>query len=452
MMLNQNTTQLKSKSLLHRFTNSCIHLFERYLPDPLVVVVILTVIVLTAGIVLEGQSPSAMLEYWMGGFWKLHTFAMQMILVLVAGHIVATTPFFMRLVGMIAGKAKTPGQAIVLVTLVSLLASWVNWGIGLVVGAILSKALAKQVKGVDYRLLIASAYSGFLLWHAGLSGSVPLSLATDGHPVEALTGVIPTTSTLFSTFNLVLVAVLLFAIPLTNYLLMKQIDQPFELEEKDRPLEQAAQVNRQAMTPAERLEHANWPSTLICLLGFAALVVYVANGGGLNLNIVIFVLLFAGIALHKNLHSFLAHLNQAVRGASGVIIQFPFYAGVMGMMSQSGLASDLAQFFVNISNADTLPLWGFLSAGLINLFIPSGGGQWAVQGPVLMEAAQVLNADMARVAMAFAWGDSWTNMLQPFWALPALAIAGLKARDIMGYCAIVLLVSGGLIGLMLLLI
>lgn len=437
------------RTLFSGFTNTLTRIFDRYLPDPLVIVILLTVAVMLGCVVFRDNSPSDLLSYWMDGFWNLHGFAMQMVLILVAGFVMATTPLFKFLVVYIAGAARTPGRAIVTVTLISLLASWLSWGIGLVVGAVLAKELARRVPGVDYRLLISSAYSGFLIWHAGLSGSVPLSLATPGNFLEDRVGLIPTTLTLFSGLNIALIIAMFIFLPLTNYLLMKTSTPiPFNNHEDSH---KTKTTKSNTLRPAERLEHARWPALLISLIGISAVALYTYNGGGLNLNITIFTLIFLSIGLHKNLSSFLEQINEAVKGASGIIIQFPFYAGLMGIMAQSGLASDLAQGFVDISTEATLPLWSFLSAGLINMFIPSGGGQWAVQGPIIMEAAQALNADIPKVAMAFAWGDSWTNMLQPFWALPALAIAGLKAKDIMGYCAVILLVSGIIISLALLL-
>ena len=186
----------------------------------------------------------------------------------------------------------------------------------------------------------------------------------------------------------------------------------------------------------------------IGIMGLVFAVYYFAvKGGGLNLNIVNFIFLMLGIALHGRPSRFLEAVGDAARGSSGIIIQFPFYAGIMGMMMGSGLAASLSSMFVAISTETTLPLFTFLSAGIVNVFVPSGGGQWAVQAPVMIPAALELNVDLARISMAVAWGDAWTNMIQPFWALPALAIAGLRAKDIMGYCLIVLVVSGVVIGL-----
>ena len=183
-------------------------------------------------------------------------------------------------------------------------------------------------------------------------------------------------------------------------------------------------------------------------LGVAFVAYYfVQNGFALNLDLVNFMFLFMGILFHGTPRNFLLAVQNAVKGASGIIIQFPFYAGIMGMMTASGLAVMMSEAFVSISTPQTFPLFAFLSAGIVNFFVPSGGGQWAVQAPIMLDAAQTLGTDPARVAVAVAWGDAWTNMIQPFWALPALAIAGLKAKDIMGFCLIVLFVSGIVIGL-----
>jgi len=195
-------------------------------------------------------------------------------------------------------------------------------------------------------------------------------------------------------------------------------------------------------TPAERMEASPILMYLVGGAGLIWLAQYAASLGGLNLNVVNFLFLFVGIVLHGSARSLLGALDEAVRGGAGIVLQFPFYAGIMAIMTNSGLAATMSEWFVSISTAQTLPFWSFISAGIVNIFVPSGGGQWAVQAPIMLPAAQALNADMTKVVMAVAWGDAWTNMLQPFWALPMLGIAGLKPRDIMGFCVVVLLFSG----------
>ena len=428
-------------------TRGCVRVFDRYLPDPLILVLIITLIVFAAGMIFQGHGPVAMLGFWQDGFWNLLSFAMQMALMLVTGFTVAKTPLFMNLVSRIATVARTPIRAVIMVAFVSLIVTWFNWGIGLVVGAILAREMARRVDGVDYRLLVASAYAGFIIWHAGLSAAAPLVVATPGHFLEEQIGIVATGETIFSPLNLIICLVVLVLMPLVCSLMMRGIKDPVTVKAEQLADESASATAADEETrPAERLEQSKWLAWISAALGFAAVITYAVGGGGLNLNIVIFVLIFLGLALHGSPKRYLETLDEAVRGVAGVLIQFPFYAGIMGMMKASGLAALMASGFVSISSAHTLPLVSFLSAGFINIFIPSGGGQWAVQGPILMEAAQSLNADIGDVITGFAWGDAWTNMIQPFWALPALAIAGLKARDIMGFCVVIMLVTGVAIG------
>ncbi|WP_119679355.1 short-chain fatty acid transporter [Indioceanicola profundi] len=427
-------------------TRSSTKLTERYLPDPFVLVLLLTAVVFLAGLAFEQQSPVAMARHWGDGFWKLLEFSMQMLLVLVTGFVLASTPVFRRILATLAGLAKSPGQAIILVSVVSLAASWINWGFGLVIGALFARQLARVVK-VDYRLLIASAYSGFVIWHGGISGSVPLVIATEGHFTQNLIGVIPTSETIFASYNLIICLALLVLVPLTNRMMMGHGANPIHVDPA-KLQEPEPEVPTVMERPADYLEHSRIVSLVIGVLGLGYLAIYfVEKGFALNLNIVNFTFLFLGIILHGTPFRFLHSLQEAIKGAAGIVVQFPFYAGIMGMMVGSGLAQDLSAWFVSISTADTLPLFTFWSAGLLNILIPSGGGQWAVQSQVMLPAAIELQADLARTSMAIAWGDAWTNMIQPFWALPALAIAGLRAKDIMGYCLIILLVSGVVISL-----
>ncbi|KYG58460.1 short-chain fatty acid transporter [Planococcus maritimus] len=429
-----------------RFSNN---LMERYLPDPFLFVIILTVVVFGLGLGLTDSSPVQMVAFWGEGFWALLAFSMQMVLVLVTGFVLASSPIFKKGLGKLASFAKSPGSAILWVTIVSLAASWINWGFGLVIGALFAKELAKRVENVDYRLLIASAYSGFLIWHAGFSGSIPLSIATEGHPFVDAIGIIPTSETIFSSYNLIIIAALVIIVPLLNRLMMPKKEDAVTVDPQvlvDPPVEDVPSKGN--MTPAERLENSWILSMVIGALGIAFIIYYFVNNGfALTLDLVNFMFLFLGILFHGTPSKYLSAVQEAVKGAGAIIVQFPFYAGIMGMMTASGLAAVISEAFVSISTADTFPLFAFLSAGLVNFFVPSGGGQWAVQAPIMLEAAEMLGSEPAKVAMAVAWGDAWTNMIQPFWALPALAIAGLKAKDIMGFCVIVLVVSGVVIGL-----
>ncbi|MEC8230489.1 MAG: TIGR00366 family protein [Pseudomonadota bacterium] len=432
--------------MLNRASKPFVKLVERYLPDPFIFVLILTLVTFIAAVIVEQQSPVTVIEQWGSGIWGLLTFSMQMLLVLVTGFMLANTPLMKALLSRLAMLGNTPGKAIVLVTIVSLTASWINWGFGLVVGALFAKALARNTR-VDYRLLVASAYSGFVVWHGGLAGSVPLTIATEGHFAQAQIGVISTSETIFSAFNLSLLTILFVVIPLVNRLMLPtEHDSVFVDTDKLSETQAPVTTNQR---PADKLETSRALSLLVGALGLFYLVSYFIKEGGLNLNIVNMLFLFLAIVLHGTPRSLLHSLQQAVQGGSGIIIQFPFYAGIMAVMVQSGLAQSMSQWLISMASADSLPVWSFISAGIVNIFVPSGGGQWAVQAPVVLPAAMELGADVSRVAMAVAWGDAWTNLIQPFWALPVLAIAGLKAKDIMGFCLLQLVITGVIIGLVL---
>ena len=161
----------------------------------------------------------------------------------------------------------------------------------------------------------------------------------------------------------------------------------------------------------------------------------------INPNYINLVLLALGIALHGSFHKFLKGVDQAIGGASGILIQFPLYFGIMGIMKYSGMVNLFSDFFVQISNEVTFPIFTFISAGIVNVFVPSGGGQWGVQGPIIIEAASQLNVPYWKAVMALAYGDQITNMLQPFWALPLLGITGLKAKEILPYTLFLLLIG-----------
>ena len=442
----------EKKGLFKKFTSGCVYLMQRYLPDPFIFCALLTFIVFIGALFLTKSTPLDVIKYWSGGFWSLLAFSMQMALVLVTGHAMASSKFFKNILSNFASKIKGPRQAIIIVSVVSAIACVLNWGFGLVIGAIFAKEIAKKVKGVDYRLLIASAYTGFLVWHGGFSGSIPLQLASGGEALVkqtagAVTEAIPTSMTLFSPLNIFLVVGLLFILPLINVAMFPAKDEIVEVDVRllEEPVSEEKEFSQ--MTPAEKLENSRAISMLLSVMGLVYIIYYFKTKGfSLNLNIVNIIFMFLGIFLHGTPRRYLNAMYEAVKGSSGILLQFPFYAGIMGIMTGvdaegNSLAILMSNFFVNISTPRTFPVFSFISAGLVNFFVPSGGGQWAVQAPIVMPAGKEIGVSVAKSALAISWGDAWTNMIQPFWALPALGIAGLGAKDIMGYCLIVTIVS-----------
>lgn len=432
--------------MLKKISRFFVNLVQKYLPDPFIFAVILTFIVFFMGMFIAGNSALEMVNHWGEGFWNLLAFAMQMSLILVTGHALANSNLFKKILVKIAKIPNGPGQAIALTTFIAAIACWINWGFGLVIGALLAKEMARQVESIDYPLLIASAYSGFIVWHAGLAGSVPLTVATEGNFSQEIIGsLIPISETIFSPLNIILSLVVIITIPIVNKFMLPDKEDRIIVDKdllNDTVEENDDLVNSQTEFFADKIETSPILSYLVGLLGATYIITYFMGGGGLNLNIVIFIFFTLGIILHKTPRRYLAAFNEAVKGAGGIILQFPLYAGIMGMMVGSGLATIISQWFVSFSTANTFPVFSFLSAGLVNFFVPSGGGQWAVQAPVMIPAGAELGVPAYKTAMAVAWGDAWTNMIQPFWALPALGIAGLGARDIMGYCIVILIWVG----------
>lgn len=446
------------KKIFNKMTKFSVGIMQKYLPDPFIFAIILTFIVFVMALFVTQSSPLAIIEAWSKGLWSLLSFSMQMALVLVTGTILATAPAFKKILGKIASIPKNKIQAIVVVNFISLIACFINWGFGLVIGAILAKEVVKKVKTVDYPLLIAAAYSGFVVWHAGLSGSIPLKLASGGNLLAqtggALSEAVPTNMTIFSTMNIVIFAIILFTVP---FLLgsMNPNEKDTKLVSLDllNDEQPKAELDVKTITPAQKLENSVAINYMLGAMGYVYIFSYfIKNGFSLNLNIVNYIFLFTAIILHGTPINVVNAVNSAAKSTGGIILQFPFYGGIMGIMTFVGpngtsIAAAMSNFFVNISTQTTFPVFTFFSAGLVNFFVPSGGGQWAVQAPIMMPAGAQLGVSAAKTGMAIAWGDAWTNMIQPFWALPALGIAGLGAKDIMGYCLMVLFYTGVVISL-----
>lgn len=434
----------------------CVRLVQRWLPEPFVFAILLTFVAGVMAMPVCRQTPVEVVEHWGGGVWNLLAFAMQMALVLVCGSALAAAPAVKRGMGALAGVPKTPAGAIALVTVVSALACWLNWGFGLIVGVIFAKEMARRMQGVDYRLLIASAYSGFVVWHAGLSGSIPLTMATPGDALAkatngALSAPVPVSETILDPHNVVMVVLVIVGITVANTLMHPKRDavvvDPSLLKEGD-----DVPVRPDMPTPAQRMEHSRVLAWMMALMFAVYLVVHLGfRGGSLDLNTVILIFLTLGLMLHGTPLAYVRAFGQAASGASGIILQFPFYAGIMGIITGVGasgicLGTVISDACIDVSTPVTYPLLTFLCAAILNLFVPSGGGHWAIQAPIMFTAGADLGVDPGLTGTAIAWGDAWTNLIQPFWALPALAIARLSAKDIMGYCLIDLLVTGLIIG------
>lgn len=462
--------------MFQKIINGCVKMVQRWLPEPFIFAIILTLIAGILAMPICRQTPIEVIENWGGGVWNLLAFAMQMALVLVSGSALASARIVKRGISALASLPKKPAGAIALVTGVSAMACWLNWGFGLIVGVIFAKEIALKMRGVDYRLLIASAYSGFVVWHAGLSGSIPLTMATPGESLTkatngVLTAPVPIGDTILALPNLIMVVVVIIAIVVVNSLMHPQnamqvvsVDPSLLLEENPeaealkesvenemKGFEKGSAPMKRKPTPAERLENSSVLSWIVALMMAGYLVIrLVFRGGTFDLGTIILLFLALGILLHGTPLNYVHAFAKAVSGAAGIILQFPFYAGIMGIITGVGASgicfgTVISDACISISNAQTYPLLTFLCAAVLNMFVPSGGGHWAIQAPIMFSAGANLGVDPGLTGIAIAWGDAWTNLIQPFWALPALAIAKLNAKDIMGFCLIDLVVTGVII-------
>jgi short-chain fatty acids transporter len=418
-------------------------LMRKYLPDPFVFAIGLTLLTVLLAMGIEGQGFPAIAREWGKGFWSLLAFTTQMAVILAMGYVLATAPVTDRFLDRIVGLVQRPRTAIIVATLVGAIGSYLNWGFGLVIGGVIAKKLALKVKGVHYPLIIAGGYSGFTMYGLGLSASIPVLIATPGHPLAKQMGVIPLSETIFSAPMLILSLVIVITLPLLNaWLHPKAGERVVEVDPSIDESSSSAKADDEGRTIAWRLNNSHLLSLLIGLMGVAYVVYYIIDGGTLDLNLINFVILFLGILLLGTPAAYIAKLNEGIKTISGIILQYPFYAGIMAIMAGSGLVNTISKVFVDVATPATLPFWGLVSSFIINFFAPSGGGHWVIQGPFMVEAAKAIGSSVPQTAMSVMLGNAWNDLVQPFWILPALALSKLKLRDVMGYTVIMMVWIG----------
>ena len=482
--------------MLRALSRPLVRFAERWIPDALFFAIALSLVVAVLAFALTDVGPGELILGWGDGLAGLLAFMTQIALVLLLGYTLAHTPAVQKLLYRVAGLPRSPRIAYGFVALVAALAGLLSWGLGLIVGGVMAVEVARAARRrgmrLHYPLLVASGYSGYVLWHMGYSGSGPLAAATPGGIYEDLPGgLVDVSQTTFAPWNLAAIAVGLVLVPAVMMLLAPKgddriVEAPTSLLEHEEAVAGAPGARREgpgAMTsktpgrgptkgdgtgsatdasdatddegptPADRLDLARVVTLALGIaLGLFLVTHFGTRGFVLTLDIVNWSFLCIILLLVANVRHFMGLVTRGSSTVGGVLVQYPLYAGIIGMMTVSGLVTVFSDFFVDISTPGTLGVWAFLSAGVLNMFIPSGGGQFAVQAPIFAQSAAELGVDQSVVIMAIAYGDQWTNMIQPFWAVPLLAVAGLKVRDILGYTTITLLVSGVLFGVTLLLV
>ena len=430
--------------LLNRMGGTLDRFAQRFVPDPFILAIGLNVVVffLAATLMLGSGTSGAtdtvktLSTSWLAAFSNsaLLGFALQMCFVLVTGHALAMSPPVQRGIRWLAGVPKSAGGATVIVAMVACVAAVIHWGLGAIVGALLAREIGKHAADRDlpvhYPLLGAAAYVGMAVWHGGLSGSAPLKVSEG----DSLAPGLSLGDLLLSPLNLAVIGSLIFLIPLLLFLLT-----PKSAEEM-RPPPNAIRLPTAESRGTKRNNDSRWPGFVVGCVGLSAMVLMIAFGDAkLDINSVNLLFFFTGIAMVGNLARYAEHVADGARGAGAIIIQFPLYFGVLGLMKGSGMVAWISNGMAQAGGATTTPLLTYASAGAVNLAVPSGGGQWAVQREILLTSSAELGLDPTTTILAFSYGDAWTNMLQPFWALPLLGIMGLKAKDIIGYTAMVFL-------------
>ncbi|WP_347554186.1 TIGR00366 family protein [Robbsia sp. KACC 23696] len=434
-----------------RFTEAIIGFFERWMPDPFVLAILITAIVAVLSLAI---APHATLPRlfggWYKGFFDILTFAIQITLILVTGHAFAHAPPVQRVFKAIVSIARTPIQAAALTFVLVAVASFFNWGFGLVISALLAREVAKRMR-VDFAWIVAAGFSGWVVWASGMSSSIALAQATAGSPmnvVQKLTGqVLPLGSTVFTVFNLVPTLLTLAVMPFVLAWLKPSDENAVVLDTQKHPEPPPCQRPVGKLSFAHWIEHSWIGSAFIGVGGIGVFVM--AQFQHLNVsgvNAVIFTMFIAGVILHGSPLAYGEAVKNATKQSGSMLLQYPLYGGIMGMMDATGLPDVVSHFFIAISNAHTLPFWSYICSLIVTFFIPSGGGHWAVQGPFVVPAAVSLHASVPATTMAVAMGEQVSNMLQPFWAAPVVAMAGVGVQRVLGFTMMTFLVSAVIYG------
>jgi short-chain fatty acids transporter len=425
-----------------------VYIFEQVMPDPFVLSIGLTVVVaILAGIFAPRGSVPTILNSWYAGTFNILAFAFQMILILATGFAVADAAIVRKGLRRLAAHVRSPVHAVLLLFPVVAVAAWLNWGLGLVVAAFLSREIARQTR-VDFAWLVAGSYSAWSVCNNGLSSSIALSQASHGNAlnlVEKATGhVVPLSETILAPFVLIPTILVVVVMAVIFILIHPKSGDVHVFSEA--PGGDVADAHGgpagAAGSLSARMERSFIGTAILLILGIGVLAMsWRAHGFSLDINTTIMIFLLVGLALQGSPIAYANAIRGAAKQTGSMLLQYPFYGGIMGIMTGTGLAAVIAKMFVVIATPLTLPAWSFLSSLIITFLVPSAGGHWAVQGPFVLPAALALHASVPRTAMGVAMAENVTNMLQPFWAVPVVAMAGIRLQRVMGYTAITFIVS-----------
>jgi short-chain fatty acids transporter len=421
---------------------------QRWFPDAFVFALLALIVVFLGG-VLAGSRVRDLVDYFGQGFWSLIPFTMQMAMIIIGGYVVAVSPPVSRIIQRLSRIPRTPRQAIAFTALFSMLVSLISWGMGIIFGALLARQIVKHVRGIDYRAIGAAAYLGQgTVWALGLSSSAALLMASPSAIPPALIaigGVIPLRQTIYLWQSMVIAIVLICSGVLVAYLSAPahsaKTAESFGVHEPE-SIQSPEKV--QPATKGEWLENLPLLSLVVGVLGFVYLARLLAARGplaALDLNTYNFLFLMAGLLLHWRPRSFTQAVSDAVPATSGVLIQFPFYGGIFGIVTMSPIAAGMARFFVHISSTASFPLLVSIYSAVLGMFVPSGGSKWVIEAPYMLQAAKDLHVHLGWVVQVYNASEALPNLINPFWMLPILGILKMRARDLVGFTALQCMVN-----------
>jgi len=426
---------------------------QRWIPDSWVVCMILTILAIVLAMLGAGATLNESVLAWGDGMWALLELAMQFSIAMIAAHACVSSRPVYRFLDWLADQPdkNRPMQAIALIGAYSLVTGYLNWALSVVASALFVPFIARRNPKADIRLIVAAAYLGICtIWHGGLSGSAPLILATPGNPLLAPTAgepiidrVLPVTETLFVPFNLIFTAILgAVALATTTLLHPRRNVQTLTPEQIEQMLPELPDERTPASPAAHMESFRGWIILAAILIGYPLGYSIVTRGFGASWTINAYnaVFLVTALLLQGRPSNLVRAFGSGARTASGVILQFPFYAGIFGVINNTGLGAWLGELFVTFATTETYPVIVYFYSGFVNLFVPSGGSKWLIEAPYLLPAARELGVSATTTVLAYAYGDSTTNFIQPFWAIPVLTVTRLKFGDVLGYTGIVAVV------------
>lgn len=432
---------------LSRFT-------QRWIPDSWVVCMSLTVLAMALAVFGAGAGVNQTVLAWGGGMWALLELAMQFTIALIAAHAcVSSRPAF-RFLDWLASRpdADRPVQAVVLLGLFSIAVAYFNWAASVVASALFLPFVARRNPRADVRILIAAGYLGLgTVWHGGLSGSAPLIMATAGNPITTpapgaeplVDRLLPVTETLFNAFNLGYLAVV-SAVALGMVAVLHPRRNARTLTEDELAAIMPSMPDEvKPTTPAAGIEaFRGWIFLAVILIGYPLGHAIATQGFGASWTINAYnaVFLMGAMLLQGTPANLVRAFGAGARTASGVILQFPFYAGIFGIINSTGLGDWLGALFVQVATTETYPLIVYVYSGVVNVFVPSGGSKWLIEAPYLLPAARDLGVSPTTTLLAYCYGDSTSNLIQPFWAIPILTVTRMKFGDVLGYSGLVAVV------------